>query len=175
MAIGERIRYFRTVRGMTQKYLGLAVGFPEKTADVRIAQYETGNRTPKAEITAELAKVLMVSPAALDVPDLDTGTGLMQTLFALEDIYGLTVEEADGDVCLRVDRTKGADAGKLHDMLAAWQAVRKKLQAGTIDQTTYDHWRHFYPDDDLSARWVSAPSQEFSDWFTEALKEDGDK
>ena len=37
MAIGERIRFIRTMRGMTQKYLGLAVGFPEKTADVRIA------------------------------------------------------------------------------------------------------------------------------------------
>ena len=171
MAIGERIRFIRTMRGMTQKYLGLAVGFPEKTADVRIAQYETGNRTPKAEITAEIARVLMVSPAALEVPDIDTDTGLMQTLFALEDMYGLTVEEADGDVCLRVDRTKGADAERLHDMLASWQAVRKKLQDGTINQTTYDHWRHFYPDDDLSARWVSAPSQEFSEWFTEALKE----
>lgn len=173
MAIGERIRYIRTMRGMTQKYLGLAVGFPEKTADVRIAQYETGNRTPKAEIMAEIARVLMVSPAALEVPDIDTDTGLMQTLFALEDMYGLTVEEADGDVCLRVDRTKGADAERLHEMLAAWQAARKKLQDGTINQTTYDHWRHFYPDGDLTEHWESAPSQGFSDWLTEALKEEG--
>ena len=30
MAIGERIRYFRNKRGMTQKYLGTAVGFPFK-------------------------------------------------------------------------------------------------------------------------------------------------
>ena len=32
MAIGERIRFFRNLRGMTQKYLGQVVGFPEKTA-----------------------------------------------------------------------------------------------------------------------------------------------
>ena len=32
MAIGERIRFFRNLRGMTQKYLGMQVGFPEKTA-----------------------------------------------------------------------------------------------------------------------------------------------
>lgn len=29
MAIGERIHFFRTLRGMTQKYLGMAIGFPE--------------------------------------------------------------------------------------------------------------------------------------------------
>ena len=54
MAIGERIHFFRTLRGMTQKYLGMAVGFPERSADVRLAQYETGTRTPKADLTAAL-------------------------------------------------------------------------------------------------------------------------
>ena len=33
MAIGERIHFFRLLRGMTQKYLGMALGFPEKSAD----------------------------------------------------------------------------------------------------------------------------------------------
>lgn len=86
MAIGERIHFFRLKRGMTQKYLGQAVGFPEKSADVRLAQYETGTRTPKADLTAALAQVLDVSPQALDVPDIDTDIGLMHTLFALEDV-----------------------------------------------------------------------------------------
>ena len=36
MAIGERIRFFRNLKGMTQKYLGMQVGFPEKTADIRM-------------------------------------------------------------------------------------------------------------------------------------------
>ena len=35
MAIGERIRFIRNLRGMTQKWLGQAVGYPPKTADVR--------------------------------------------------------------------------------------------------------------------------------------------
>ena len=66
MAIGERIHFFRNLRGMTQKFLGMAVGFPEKSADVRLAQYETGTRTPKADLTAALAKELDVSPRALN-------------------------------------------------------------------------------------------------------------
>ena len=89
MAIGERIHFFRLLRGMTQKYLGMALGFPEKSADVRLAQYETGSRTPKADLTAALAQVLDVSPHALSVPDIDSYVGLMHTLFTLEDNYGL--------------------------------------------------------------------------------------
>ena len=54
--------FFRLLRGMTQKYLGMTLGFPEKSADVRLAQYETGSRTPKADLTAALAEVLDVSP-----------------------------------------------------------------------------------------------------------------
>ena len=69
MAIGERIHFFRLLRGITQKYLGTIVGFPERSADVRLAQYETGTRKPKAELTAALAQALDVSPHALDVPD----------------------------------------------------------------------------------------------------------
>ena len=55
MAIGERIRFFRNKKGVTQKYLGQVVGFPERSADVRMAQYETGSRTPKADLTRTLA------------------------------------------------------------------------------------------------------------------------
>ena len=72
MATGERIRFFRTLRGMTQKYLGLLLGFPESSADVRLAQYESEDRTPKAELTGQMAEALDVSPKAIAVPDIDT-------------------------------------------------------------------------------------------------------
>ena len=58
MAIGERIRFFRNLRGMTQKYLGVLMGFPEKSADIRMAQYESGSRTPKDDLTNSLAQAL---------------------------------------------------------------------------------------------------------------------
>ena len=70
MATGERIHFFRNLRGMTQKYLGMMVGFPERSADIRLAQYESETRTPKAEIMEKLAGVLDVSPKAIDLPDL---------------------------------------------------------------------------------------------------------
>ena len=129
MAIGERIHFFRMMRGMTQKYLGMALGFPEKSADVRLAQYESASRTPKSDVTAALAKVLDVSPKALDVPDIDSYTGLMHTLFTLEDRYGLYVDEMDGEICLKVNVRKSKDAAQLHEMLCAWRQAAAMLEA----------------------------------------------
>ncbi len=145
MAIGERIHFFRLKRGMTQKYLGQAVGFPEKSADVRLAQYETGTRTPKADLTAALAQVLDVSPQALDVPDIDTDIGLMHTLFALEDIRGLTIGEIDGEICLRLDRSRGLTYSSMFEMLSKWANEAKKLESEEITREEYDHWRYTYP------------------------------
>ena len=85
-----------------------------------MAQYENGTRTPKAELTAVLAEILKVSPQALTVQDIASDVGLMHTLFALEDRYGLTVREENG-ICLRVDCSKSEDAELLGELLTAWR------------------------------------------------------
>lgn len=159
MAIGERIHFFRLLRGMTQKYLGMAVGFPEKSADVRLAQYETGSRTPKADLTAALAQVLDVSPHALSVPDIDSYVGLMHTLFALEDNYGLKVTEQDGVLSLQVDFRKNKDSARLHEMLWAWREQAAKLEAGEISQEEYDRWRYHYPECDNNQICAKVPPE----------------
>jgi len=171
MAIGERIHFFRLMRGMTQKYLGTAVGFPERSADVRLAQYETGTRKPKAELTSALAQALDVAPQALDVPDIDSYIGLMHTLFTLEDIYGLTVSETDGEVCLKVNKDKGKDAAELLKMLYAWKEQADKLSADEIDREQYDQWRYHYPKYDTTQLWAKVPSQELSDALVEHFKD----
>lgn len=169
MAIGERIRFFRNLRGMTQKYLGVMVGFPEKSADVRLAQYETGARSPKADLTASLANALDVSPQALAVPDIDSYIGLMHTLFTLEDRYGLQIDEADGEVCLKVDVRKNKDAAELHKMLCSWRQAAAMLKTGEISQEEYDRWRYRYPEFDNTQRWVKVPSQALSDMLVDDL------
>ena len=146
MAIGERIRFFRNLRGMTQKYLGQAVGFPEKTADIRMAQYESGSRTPKAELTENLAGVLGVSPLALSVPDIDSYLGLMHTLFALEDIYGMKIDKLDDEVCIRLDKNRGTSYISLLERFTAWQKEAEKYCNGEISKEEYDHWRYTYPE-----------------------------
>ena len=154
MAIGERIRFFRNKKGVTQKYLGQVVGFPERSADVRMAQYETGSRTPKADLTRTLAGFFEVSTDALTVPDIDSDIGLMHTLFALEDIRGLTIGEIDGEICLKLDKSKGKTYVDMLEMLSAWAEQAKKLEAGEITR-----------------KWVKVPSKELSDFLVEAFKD----
>ena len=91
MSPGQRIRHFRLRQGMTQKVLGIAAGFPPETADIRIAQYESGERTPKYALLCTLAEALGVLPSALDIPRIKSREVLNQLLLALEDEYGLTV------------------------------------------------------------------------------------
>ena len=146
MAIGERIRFFRNLRGMTQKYLGQVVGFPEKTADIRMAQYESGSRTPKAELTESLAGALGVSPLALSVPDIDSYPGLMHTLFTLEDLYGFRIGKLDDELCIRLDKGMGTNYLTMFDMFSAWQEQAEKLKNGEITKEEYDNWRYNYPE-----------------------------
>ena len=170
MAIGERIHYFRNKCGMTQKQLGKLLGFPEKSADVRLAQYETGSRSPKADLTAALADALDVAPQALAVPDIDSYIGLMHTLFTLEDRYGLHVDEVDGEICLKVNVRKNRDAAELHQMLCAWRQAAAMLEADEITQEQYDTWRYHYPEFDNTQKRAKVMSQGLSDVLVKNLK-----
>ena len=146
MAIGERIRFFRNLRGMTQKYVAQVVGFPEKTADIRMAQHESGSGSPRAALTESLAGALGVSPLALS-------TG-------------------ENGVSLRVDPRKGKDAAELSEMLVAWAQQAEKYRNGEINREDYDEWRYNYPRYDKASGHVELPSKKRSD---AAFRAFGDK
>ena len=145
MSIGERIRFIRNIRGMTQKYLGILVGFSEKTADVRMAQYESGSRTPKADLIEKVADVLDVSTNALNVPDIDSEVGVMHSLFPLEDLYGLKIDRLNDEICIRVNRQNGALFQKMTGLLEPWEKLAHKYRNGEISREEYDQWRYNYP------------------------------
>ena len=85
MAVGDRIKRVRNFRGMTMKELGMAVGFDEKSADVRIAQYENNSRKPKEELMQKIAAALDVSVAYLEDPTMNDAEGILHALFELDD------------------------------------------------------------------------------------------
>ncbi len=146
MAINERIRFFRKLRGMTLKYLGIKVGFPERSADIRMAQYESGKRTPKADLTEKLAIVLEVSPQALAVPNIDNELGLIHTLFALEDLYGIQIRNLDGEICLCLDKSEGRRFNSMHNLFSEWQRQAERYRNKEINKEEYDEWRYTYPE-----------------------------
>ncbi len=170
MAIGERIRFFRRLRGMTQKQLGAELGFSDATALVRVAQYETGVRKPKAELTRAIAQLLGVSPHALSAPELDSPVGLLHTLFALEDTRGLRVSEQDGELVLRVDASQGEEAQELLELLAVWRQAASMREKGLLSREAYDEWRYRFPDFDPFEAQSGPASGSLADQFHDASR-----
>ena len=71
---------------------------------------------------------------------------------------------ADGEACLRPDKSRGSGCGNLFDMLTSWQAQAAKRNAVEIKQEEYDGWRCHDPGFDTSGHGNKAvPSPELSD------------
>ena len=82
--LGARIRKIRMFRNITQKELGRRLGYGESSADVRIAQYESGQRTPKQETLIRIAEILEVDVRNFLSPGIATMDELMETLFWMD-------------------------------------------------------------------------------------------
>ena len=138
----ERIQFFRKMLGMTQKELGMAIGFSESTADTRIAQYENGERSPGQDTIDRLAAVFSISPMALMVPDM-TMNQTMHVLFALEDRLRFGLEIHDDSIHL-VFRESETSSGVLYRMLC-WMLKSTLKRDPVAGEDVYDAWRYRYP------------------------------
>ena len=68
ITFGRKLKHLRQKNHLTQKELGIAMGFPENCADVRIAQYESDVRTPKEDLMKLFAATLGVPVDVFTVP-----------------------------------------------------------------------------------------------------------
>ena len=123
MTIGQRIKRIRQHRGMTQKYLGMMMGFPESAADVRIAQYERGSRVPKPAVINRLAAVLGASPVVFSPTVCLSRDDMMQSIFWMEELKG---------------------GGDIYDCIKEWEAMKTKYDAGEISAEEYFEWKLTY-------------------------------
>lgn len=167
MSIGERIRFFRQLKGMSQQELGEKADFPESTARTRIAQYEAGTRTPKEDAITSLAYALGISCDALEAPNIDWEIGVMQTFFAIEDLYGLKIDKKDGDLVLSFDLNKNDKAKIMFGLLLIWFKQYDRYQKGEITKEEYDNWRY-------NSRFANEPYQSkelFLDEYIDTIKE----
>lgn len=152
MTLGDKIRKYRTLKGLTQAQLGSMV----KLTGDRIRQYENDVRKPKEGKLMEIAEALNINPTALFEPDYCNPNSVMHTLFELEDIYGLRFEKVGKSYQLVF--SKGDDCQNsnwLIEGIAAWAAKRKELQpdindsaeAITDKKEKYALWKARYPYD----------------------------
>lgn len=150
MTIGEKIKYARNLRGFTQKELGLKLGFDEKSADVRIAQYESGTRTPKANLLSEIANLLDVNISFLKNPSLENTETFIHLLFDLE--QESTKHHTNNFSIISVSDELGNPQPAiqfhnhlLNEFLSEWQLRRKELNEKIITEEEYAEWMMNFP------------------------------
>ena len=140
MAIGNKIKRIRNLRGLTQKEFGRLIGFDEKTADVRVAQYESGTRTPKADLLRKMAEILDVNICYLSEPSLYSAEEIMFALFELDDNYPIKILDTTNEkhsVCF--------DSVLMDGFLSEWQIRKQELADGIITPEEYLEWKMNFP------------------------------
>ena len=146
MAIGDRIKRIRNFRGLTQKEFGKLIGFDEKTADIRVAQYESGTRTPKEELLQKMAEVLDVNYRSLYEPALYAVEDIMYTLFELDEHYTTIGHDVPDEEYPESNHLAVQFKSNLLDsFLKEWQQRKKDLADGVISKVEYTEWKLNWP------------------------------
>lgn len=145
--IGNKIRELRIKRGLTQKELGLAVGFNKAGADVRIAQYESNSRAPKEDVIKKIAEVLNVNSDYLSAPLPKDGMELFHILLSMDTKNNARFHIEDfininGDA----DKEASVHIPSLNIALKNWALVKKALERGEITEEQYYEWKINYPE-----------------------------
>ncbi len=134
MAIGERIKRIRNFRKWTRAQLGKAVGL----SDVRIRQYEIGNRIRKENMIQELAKALDCNYRSIYEPSLYAAEDVIYTLFELDEHYDMNLYEvANPDDPTEKHIAVGFDYSLLDDFLSNWKKKKEDLASGKITKEEY--------------------------------------
>lgn len=136
---------------MTQKELGLAIGFNERTADVRMPQYESGTRVPKEGIIIKIAEVLKANPDYLMAPAIDKTEEIIYSLIYLDELNQLKMEAEDytsseGDEYRKIKMS----LTYLDNYLEEWYEKKKTLEQGDISQEEYYEWKINWPDSSIT-------------------------
>lgn len=164
MSIGDRIKKARVFRGMTQKELGIAVGFNEKNADVRIAQYESNTRRPKDNLLYKMADVLDVGFFALYEPRQYNAESIMYSLFDQgNDPMRVQLEEVLTTDGLQRPQKRIAiiyNYDHMDEYLREWKLRREQVLNHTITVEEYTEWVVNWPD--TSDVFVDEPN--YRDW-----------
>ena len=141
--LGQKIRFYRQIAGMTQKELGTACDVNEST----IRNYELGNRYPDSDTIFEISNALEISPYVLATPDPISAASSLQYLFSMEKTLDLTPTTIDGKVYLEVssdidvnDATI-APLSNLKRMFNHWATMYEKFINEEIDEETYLLWQ----------------------------------
>lgn len=140
MDIGERIRYVRQFRGLTQEELAIKVGLGEgENGRTRISQYENGKRKPKEDMLEKISKALNVKSLYLSTKERTAALDFAFSLFEWDvDNLPINIINEDEKYLIHIDNPI------FEDFLKQWAEKQKDLADGKITKEEYINWKINY-------------------------------
>ncbi len=166
MLIGDRIKRIREFRGVRQKDLGLALGFPAQSASVRIAQYENNSRIPKKETAEAISQMLKCNRVNfLSSSEIGQAASTMMDLFWLEEsvvgsMFIFQLEKYNDDSDSRIVHGMindsiydgiyppvaiALDYNLINDFMREWATRFHELKSNQITREEYFEWKINWP------------------------------
>lgn len=137
MELGKKIRLIRNHRNLTQQELGERLNLGDAGGN-RVAQYESGFRTPKESRTKEIAKALNVREENFFVKA-ETPEDIIRLLIWFDWEHGCSGCVPAGMILLF------DEFDKVSKYMREWYDCKKKLETGQITQAEYLEWMLQWP------------------------------
>lgn len=132
MTLGEKIKFYRNSRGMTQKYLGALTEIHE----VSIRKYEADKIVPKREQLEKIASALGYSlNEFLDI-EMNHDCDAFPLLFAIDEKFEITIT-SDDNVTFKME----FENPYLNHFLKDWQSIKELVEIGKVSQEDYEIWK----------------------------------
>ena len=144
MNLGDKIKKYRVLRGLTQTKLGELVGFSRTTANSRIRKYETNEMAPKADIRQKIAEALDVDMSSLSDIDISTEEDILHAFFLLEEEYGMEINKDGDKINLSFDISENNNQ-KLMGYLCNWASTKNSTADDKDSLAQYENWKARFP------------------------------
>lgn len=134
MTIGEKIKKVRSLRGLTQKELGLLIGL----SNIRVQQYESGYRIPQGKIMKDICDALEVSECFFVNHHMETEEDIIQLLFDLGRSCSIEVIQIDEKNNIYGILFKD---NIVNEGVKKWYEKRKLMKSGELSENDYALWQ----------------------------------
>jgi transcriptional regulator with XRE-family HTH domain len=145
---------------MTQKELGIALGFDPGSADIRVSQYESDNRKAiKEPMLRQMAEIFKVSYNALKAYEFDNPIDVMESFFWFEEEFPLQIALFEFQTDKDIDKPilnipAGINGEAIESPIAVmfalpeyrrcfkeWQQKKRDYHNGVITKEEYVEWK----------------------------------
>ena len=132
MTLGEKIKFHRSMKGLTQKQLGDMT----KIHEVTIRKYEANKITPKRDQLERIATCLGVPVNEFLEFKIVTDSDVLPLLFAIDDTFEIEITSNDNKT-LKMEFKEPM----LNYFLRDWQSIKQLSEIGGVSPEDYALWK----------------------------------